>query len=454
MKKKPPSNTDAPERPEDIDGYEEFEPDFGRALRFALMDPKLAGDLRPEQRHLGQVIGNHMPKNGGPLLIGSRNLADSTGMSKSRVGRALPGLRIWKYLNVTVPERTGATSSYATNITKDMALAKWREVRRKERELNKIASHLSGTLDEQEKEKPSHPERDGPEENKAVLEKSVPQNTESVPPKVGHTLYSSHTPREDTAVSSANQDQEEAQEQVATSSDGQCYPHMNGRAFVISEQHNLFVVSEKVEEWRERFPAIDVVSRMENLSSKILKGGPMHPGWGHPTWMAGPLSEENQKAVEAKRLADAKLEAAVEAERQFVEKRVQAYGATAEANRAAKTASPKSKGQKFKTDDLIAELAARHNVGATEVDWLRPLVRMRPLLNDPIEELDHYIEATKGKSAEDLSWATETAVKKCQLRPSPGVLLQAISYNKSSSGTKIYYEFDWATGKQKNRAGR
>jgi hypothetical protein len=86
-------------------------------------------------------------------------------------------------------------------------------------------------------------------------------------------------------------------------------PHMNGVGFVISEAHNLVIPAEIVSRWRTRFAAIpDLEAKMEKLASFILKGGIMHPGWTSPDgWMAGCLSDDNQRAINEARIADAKI---------------------------------------------------------------------------------------------------------------------------------------------------
>ena len=152
-------------------------------------------------------------------------------------------------------------------------------------------------------------------------------------------------------------------------------PHMNGVGFVISKGHNLFVSSETVVAWKRRFPEIDLESKLENLASKIRKGGPIHPGWGEPAWMAGPLSEENSKALNARLTAEAKREAVVAAERELADKRVRAYDAKAADNRANAPSPPTCAGATGA--GLIAAIAESACRPVEDLDWLAKLFAMK-----------------------------------------------------------------------------
>ena len=78
-------------------------------------------------------------------------------------------------------------------------------------------------------------------------------------------------------------------------------PHMNGRGFVISDEHDLMIPMETVESWRRRFPYIlDLEAKMTKLGTHILHKGRGHQGWTSPAgWMVGPLADDNQKAKAA-----------------------------------------------------------------------------------------------------------------------------------------------------------
>jgi hypothetical protein len=86
-------------------------------------------------------------------------------------------------------------------------------------------------------------------------------------------------------------------------------PHLSRAGFVISKEHELIIPMETIECWQRRFPAIpDLEAQMQKLASVILRRGTMHPGWNCPgAWMAGCLAEDNQKAADAARLANAKV---------------------------------------------------------------------------------------------------------------------------------------------------
>ena len=82
-----------------------------------------------------------------------------------------------------------------------------------------------------------------------------------------------------------------------------------GVGFVISHEHDLIIGTAVIEQWRTKFPAIpDLEAQMQKLSAYILKGGLTHPGWRCPEgWMAGCLSDDNQKALESARIANARV---------------------------------------------------------------------------------------------------------------------------------------------------
>lgn len=86
-------------------------------------------------------------------------------------------------------------------------------------------------------------------------------------------------------------------------------PHMNGVGFVISEKHGLFIDSETIAKWRDRFPHIpDLEAQMEKLSTVILSRGRMHPGWECPSgWMAGCLAKDNKQAETDAQIAAARI---------------------------------------------------------------------------------------------------------------------------------------------------
>jgi len=75
-------------------------------------------------------------------------------------------------------------------------------------------------------------------------------------------------------------------------------PHMNGKGFVISTKHDLYIPMEIVEGWRRRFSAIsDLEAAMQKLGSVIVHKGITHAGWSCPGgWMAGCLAQDNQRA--------------------------------------------------------------------------------------------------------------------------------------------------------------
>lgn len=193
--------------PADIDGYDEFEPDFGRALRFALMDPKLAAELTPEQRHVGQVVGNFMPKNGKGLKLGVRKIAAATGYCKTMVAKYLIRLRIWHYLNVIAPTKKGGATTFETNISKELALDVWCEAKRKEqRQLEQVVSALEADghatqvsalkVDTASKVSATGPDSDDEASAESVRFRgeSVRKTPKSVQPKTGHTLRTLNAP--------------------------------------------------------------------------------------------------------------------------------------------------------------------------------------------------------------------------------------------------------------------
>jgi hypothetical protein len=79
-------------------------------------------------------------------------------------------------------------------------------------------------------------------------------------------------------------------------------PHMNGRGFVISDEHDLMIPMKTVESWRDRFPHLpDLEAKMTKLGVHILHKGRAHEGWASPEgWMVGLLADDNQKAKSAR----------------------------------------------------------------------------------------------------------------------------------------------------------
>lgn len=86
-------------------------------------------------------------------------------------------------------------------------------------------------------------------------------------------------------------------------------PHLCKAGFVISAQHDLRIPLEIVDKWRERFPALpDLEAKMEKLGSVILSRGIMHPGWNTPVgWMAGCLSDDNQRQVNDAKVTNSRV---------------------------------------------------------------------------------------------------------------------------------------------------
>jgi hypothetical protein len=86
-------------------------------------------------------------------------------------------------------------------------------------------------------------------------------------------------------------------------------PHLCKAGFVISAQHDVRIPMEIVDKWRERFPALpDLEAKMEKLGSVILSRGIMHPGWSTPVgWMAGCLSDDNQRQVNDAKITNSRV---------------------------------------------------------------------------------------------------------------------------------------------------
>jgi hypothetical protein len=89
-------------------------------------------------------------------------------------------------------------------------------------------------------------------------------------------------------------------------------PHLSDAGFVISSEHKMIISLPTFEGWRHRFSAIqDLEAKLQRLAAVILKKGIMHPGWTSPeAWMVGCLAEDNQKAIDAARITDAKVASA------------------------------------------------------------------------------------------------------------------------------------------------
>jgi len=90
-----------------------------------------------------------------------------------------------------------------------------------------------------------------------------------------------------------------------------CNLSANEGDFVISAKDGIVIPAETVGQWRARFPALrDLDANMQRLASVILRKGIMHPGWTNPAaWMVGALAQDNQRAADASREAEAKLAA-------------------------------------------------------------------------------------------------------------------------------------------------
>jgi len=92
-------------------------------------------------------------------------------------------------------------------------------------------------------------------------------------------------------------------------SSGSNLDHPSKGDFVISAEHGLAIPAKTVEQWRKRFPAIpDLEAKMQKLATVIVHKGPMHPGWTQPAgWMVGCLSDDNQRAGNEAKIANAKI---------------------------------------------------------------------------------------------------------------------------------------------------
>ena len=81
-------------------------------------------------------------------------------------------------------------------------------------------------------------------------------------------------------------------------------------------------------------------------------------------------------------------------------------------------ASPKSKGQQFSTDALVFELAARHNVAVTDLDWLGKLLTMKKSKDTDLFTWGTVcVEMVSGHTPEVLRRAAMTIIKKAEWLP-------------------------------------
>jgi hypothetical protein len=79
-------------------------------------------------------------------------------------------------------------------------------------------------------------------------------------------------------------------------------PHMNGKGFVISAEHDLYIPNHVLDGWRTRFPDIaDLDAKVQKLAGYVQHKGTSHPGWSDPeSWMVGLLAEDNAAAKQRK----------------------------------------------------------------------------------------------------------------------------------------------------------
>ena len=86
-------------------------------------------------------------------------------------------------------------------------------------------------------------------------------------------------------------------------------PHLNGKGFIISAEHDLVIPAAEVEAFRQRYPLIpDLEATMTSLATSALAKGRSHAIWQSPGgWMMKPLSEINAKCLEEGKLAEARL---------------------------------------------------------------------------------------------------------------------------------------------------
>ena len=86
-------------------------------------------------------------------------------------------------------------------------------------------------------------------------------------------------------------------------------PHLNGKGFIVSAEHDLVIPAEEVEAFRQRYPFIpDLDATMTSLATSALAKGRTHAIWQSPGgWMMKPLSEINAKSLEESKLAEARL---------------------------------------------------------------------------------------------------------------------------------------------------
>lgn len=259
--------------PSIIEGYNDFEVDYSRALHWA------AGDsgLPPLARLLIHVIATCMPKDGSGCYPSIRFLSKRTGISPSTVDRLIPKIKAWAKL-VIVSGKGRRPSTYSCKIPKQEALGEW---------LNKQCEKIQP--------------------------KSVVTSISDV------TTMSSDVTHDVTTASDVTDDVTTILPPVVTSNDSvvtslvtcnsidslsnknnardpeSLLPHWNGRGYILDVKRDIFIQAKTVEEWRQKFKRLDVKSQVESLAAFLI-GKPTHWGWGCPEgWMVGRLEETDQK---------------------------------------------------------------------------------------------------------------------------------------------------------------
>lgn len=103
-----------------IEGYDDFNVDYGRALHWAA----IRSGLPERARHVVHIIASFMPKDGSGCWPGYRLLADATGIPLRTINRLMPELMKWEKLAVTA-SRGCRGNTYKVNISKEEALTQW-----------------------------------------------------------------------------------------------------------------------------------------------------------------------------------------------------------------------------------------------------------------------------------------------------------------------------------------
>lgn len=85
-------------------------------------------------------------------------------------------------------------------------------------------------------------------------------------------------------------------------------PHMNGKGFIISAKHDVYIPTMTIAKWRAKYTSLpDLEATISGLSAHILSKGHMHAGWQCPEgWMVKLIAEENTKAENVAREAKAR----------------------------------------------------------------------------------------------------------------------------------------------------